>query len=123
MEEYSKRWNKMNDEIDKALPEGEKSYVLYSAYKTDEDGLPVNNLHEVAVKGKAIFVGLYDSFWGKGKDYQSEVMENPTWLDVAVAANKMIQVTGDYHHVFLEDVYKTNYEIDGVPVYYLSMGS
>jgi len=102
MTEYAEKWDKMNETIDKALPEGEKSYVLYSAYETDEDGMPVNNLDQVAIEGKAIFVSDYDPFWGEGTAYQSEIMENPTWLDIAVAANKMIQVTGDYHHIFLD---------------------
>ena len=39
-----------------------------------------------------------------GHDYASEVIEDPTWLDVAVLADDMIRTVKDYHHVHLEAV-------------------
>ena len=61
-------------------------------------------LDEVAVKGRVQFFLDYESFWGEGKDYLSDVITDPTWLDVAYLADEMIRVTGDGHHVFLEDI-------------------
>jgi len=115
----------MNDMVKDALPDGEKMYVYYSAYKfsktTDE---PLNNLKQVAVRGKVMFIQDHDEFWGEGETYQSPVMENPTWLDLAVAANKMIQTVGDYHHIFLEAVVpRKTKPLNGVKVYDFWMGS
>jgi len=103
MEEYGKKLDEMNSAVESALPEGEECFVYYSVYNM-ENGLPVNNLHEVAVEGKVIFTQNHDGFWGAGISYQSDVIENPTWLDVAVLANEMIKIVGDYHHIFLEGV-------------------
>lgn len=102
---------------------GEDPRVIFSAYDT-VDGLPVNNLNEVAIEGKVILQGIADC-WGDedSEDYTSEVLENPTWLDVSVRADKMIHMTGDFHHVFLEAVYDSEQTIDGVKVYRFSMGS
>lgn len=98
--------------------------VIYSAYKGDYDD-PINNLDDVAIKGKCILVGYKDEFFGgdKSRDYQSLIAENPTWLDIAVLANDMIEVTNDYHHVFLEGVSNTRKKIDDIPVYEFDMGS
>ncbi len=38
------------------------------------------------------------------KGYRSPIMENPTWLEVALLANDMINCTGDNHHVYLEAI-------------------
>ena len=84
---------------------GRTPVVFYSAYKT-VDGIPVDNLDEIAVKGEVRFVAKHDPFWGgdKGKDFISATVENPTWLEVVAIADKMIRVTCDYHHCFLEAV-------------------
>lgn len=119
--------NVMNDTVKDALPAGENMYVYYSAYKfsktTDE---PLNNLKQVAVRGKVMFIQEHDGddFWGKGETYQSPVVENPTWLDVAVLSNKMIQTVGDHHHIFLEGVSSRGTKTpNGVKVYEFDMGS
>lgn len=39
-----------------------------------------------------------------GTDYTSPIVENPTWLQVAILANEMIKTTGDTHHIFLESI-------------------
>ncbi|MBU6954017.1 MULTISPECIES: hypothetical protein [unclassified Hahella] len=100
----------------------EECVVIYSAYGEDAKGMPVNNLHEVAVEGQVIVVQPHDAFWGEGTGYQSKPLQNPTWLDLAKSANQMIHTTGDYHHVYLED-----FEIvgtkDGVSYIQLLMGS
>ncbi len=99
-----------------------KVYVAYSAYETQDD-VPINNLGEVAVQGRCIFL---DEGYG-GKPYQSYIVENPTWLQLCVVANDMIKKTGDKHHIFLEgvryDKRGTDGRNDGVRVYRFSMGS
>lgn len=112
----------MDDIIDQYIPG--KKYVIYSAYKSDKDGEPIDNLNEIAVKGKVILVGEADDFWGgkKAKDFRSKVLENPTWLIVAIHANATIKKTRDLHHVFLEGMDKKGK--DGkATVYEFCMGS
>ena len=122
---YCEQLDKMEKMVKDALPEGERAYVCYSAYKTSKTtGNPLNNLKQVAISGKVIMHQNRDDFgFGGGSKYTSEVLENPTWLDISVAANKMIPITGDYHHSFLEAVYPAKKRIDGVKVYSFSMGS
>ena len=93
--------------------------VFYSAYVNE----PGDNLDKLAVRGKAIFVEGHDPFWGEGSPYFGEVLENPTWLDMCVEAERMIRTTGDVHHQFLEGVHPTGDERDGVPLYAFIMGS
>lgn len=103
----------------------QKPVVIFSAYNTNKSGLPINNLNMVAIEGKVILVAGADDFWGDNEsvDYQSEVLTNPSWLDVSVCADKMIHTVRDLHHVFLENIYDSGKKIDGVPVYHFSMGS
>ncbi len=140
--EYGERLDNMHKIVEAALPEGEDRHVFYSAYNTSKKtNLPVNNLNDIAIQGKAIIVQEYDEFWDRhasasedfsgtktvhnaGSQFQSSVLENPTWLDLTVVANKMIQVTHDYHHQFLESVsLLKDQKIDGVQVYEFWMGS
>ena len=125
MDDYGDKLNEMEAMVDDALPAGEKSYVFYSAYKTSKaTDNPLNNLKQVAIKGKVVLVQDNDEFWGEGKAYRSDTVENPTWLDIAVMANKMIKTVGDFHHIFLEGVFPTKGKThDGVKIYTFSMGS
>ena len=103
------------------LKRGERpDAVIYSAYanQIDEPCLPINNLHEVPFKGTFTVIGEYDSFWdGRGvgiigepmtqqcgKEFRSEPITDPTWLQLAVLANESILTTNDFHHIFLESV-------------------
>lgn len=85
----------------------ERIYVYYSAYDTNEEGEPTtSNLDEVAVEGKVALIGSADNFFGgeESMSYVSEILECPTWLQVAVCANAMIHWTLDDHHIFLEGI-------------------
>lgn len=117
---YSIRLQELHARIAERL--GEKPVVFYSAYKSDENRLPIDNLDCIAIEGKVKFVTREGAFWGDGKPYESEVVESPTWLTVAVLANAMIKTTGDHHHQFLERVYVVGEE-DGVRVVCFGMGS
>ena len=102
---------------------GDKPSVIYSAYSTTNEDLPTDNLDDVAVEGRVIFLMDHKPFFGGGEDWQSDVVENPTWLEVAVLADDMIRTTGDYHHVFLEDVEGVGQEKDGLKFARMVMGS
>jgi len=121
--DFGERADDMRDAIDEAL--GKTSMVYYSAYKTSEaTGLQLNNLSQKAISGKVILRQQFDDFWANsGEDYQSEVVENPTWLDIAVLADSMILTTNDRHHIFLEGVAPANVKVGGVKVYEFIMGS
>jgi len=123
VKDFGERADEMRATIDEAL--GKSSLVYYSAYKSSETtGLQLNNLSQIAIRGKVILRQQFDDFWGStGGDYQSEVVENPTWLDIALLADSMIHTTNDKHHVFLEGVHPANVKIGGVKVYEFFMGS
>lgn len=111
-------------EVKVAARLGDNYDVAYSAYESDERSVPIDNLDEVAIEGQAILVCNSDYNEGEYGDYQSEVVENPTWLDMCVLMNAMIKRTGDFHHAFLEGVYQDKKEeINGIPVYRFSTGS
>jgi hypothetical protein len=125
-DEYGDKLNEMEAMVVDALPAGEKSMVFYSAYKTSKaTDNPLNNLKQIAIRGKVVMVQAADDFWGdeKSEAYKSDVLDNPTWLDIAVRANKMIHTVRDAHHIFLEGVYPTGKKVDGVKTYEFSMGS
>jgi len=82
-----------------ALKESYTHIVTYSAYETDDVGMPINNLDEVPYKGT--FTIAYDGGWGDNR-YESDPITDPTWLELAVFANTAIHVSGDDHHIFLE---------------------
>lgn len=120
----------MDDRVNRAVGRPDReAYVSYSAYGSDEQGRPIDNLDDVAVYGKVEFVAERDTSYGgeASQPYRSPVLENPTWLDLCVLANAMMETTGDFHHVFLdgidEDKERTGQRHDGVRVYRFSMGS
>jgi hypothetical protein len=119
--EYDERLEAIQARVEKAV-KGE-CFVEFSACEEDDDGVPVDNLDEVAWEGRCRFVQEGETFFGNGKGYRSEVLENPTWLQVAVLANEMIKATGDEHHVFLESVDDTGEEEGGVAIVEFGMGS
>jgi hypothetical protein len=82
-------------------------FVYYSAYKSDGGDVPIDNLDEVPITGKVKIVdGPHEHCWGRkpGSVFESEVMESPTWLELAVQMDFMIREVKDFHHVFLEGV-------------------
>lgn len=90
--------------------------VIYDV--TDGKGRPVTNLDKVALAGR---VRVLDDIWDT---FESEVIENPTWFDLAIEADNMIAATKDDHHIFLEgiEICSTQPE-DGVTHIWLDMGS
>lgn len=74
-------------------------------------------MDEVAVNGKVKFIECLSH-----KSWAGEVLENPTWLDICGEAQKMIDYTGDRHHIFIEGITLVG-EYEGVQIRDFSMGS
>lgn len=104
-EEFVRLW----DEVDAAIEAaGKQSRVYFSA--VGDDGRDVRDLNTIAYHGRCRFVHKYEPRWESehapaGRHtYTSPVVDSPTWLQVAMFANDMMEATGDYHHCFLEGI-------------------
>lgn len=105
--EFSKAINAMQKRIEKAIQDnGMQCHVSYVAYSSDDEGMPIDNLDTVPIKGKMRFSQQHSDYWGSGTEYTSKTVEDPSWIEIAILANKMIEVTGDYHHKHLKSVKK-----------------
>jgi hypothetical protein len=85
------------------------------------DDLPPDR---VAVRGRVVLVCRRSDYFGgpRSRDYKSEKLVNPTWLQVAVCANASVVVTRDQQHVLLEGIDKLGRD-GGVAVYEIVMAS
>jgi hypothetical protein len=83
---------------------GPKCVVYFSAYTLDEDQVPVDNLDEVPVTGKLLVRGSRLRGGQRGTEYESCVLENPSWLDLCGIANDQIIATRDREHRYLEGI-------------------
>lgn len=83
-----------------------KAIVVYKAYSEDSEKVPIDNLHEVAVKGKCRFANSRSVYLGKTteQNYLSKVVIDPTWLQVAIMANEMLEKTKQTNRVCLEGI-------------------
>ncbi|MBU2177724.1 MAG: hypothetical protein KJ556_21740, partial [Gammaproteobacteria bacterium] len=98
--------------------------VYYSAYKTEDDGTPIDNLDEHPLDGEGVVVlALTNDGWTEEKTFYSEPMMNPTWLDIAAFCDRAIKNIDMGDHRFLEQVQKSTKQHDGHPVVNLWMGS
>lgn len=102
---------------------GDPVHVIYAANPwigNENEAMPVNNLNDIAIEGECRVRLFASPYWGNGEDYISEVLENPTWLDLCVCANEAIVTTDDFHHTFFEGVFEVE---DGSRIFELEMGS
>jgi len=102
----------MHKKIEAAL-NGKPRLVHYSAYEDDVKNMPIDNLDEIAAYGACQFMR---------KNKLSDIVTNPTWLQVALFANESIQASRDYHHIFLEAIHLVG-ERNHVNQYEVFMGS
>ncbi|MCP1674394.1 hypothetical protein J2T57_001496 [Natronocella acetinitrilica] len=84
----------------------------------------VADLDRVAIHGRCRLIHEADTFFGgeESMDFVSPVLENPTWLTVAIQAQAMIECVGDRHHVFLEALHEHPGATD-IATYRFVMGS
>jgi len=128
---YPEIQDQVSDHIkaNRILTDEYEHLVLFSAWNDDE-----NNLNDIAITGRVQLTAKKEKIFGdkprdQRKNYISDVLENPTWLDLTLCANDMINTTGDNHHIFLESVYPDEsgiFSLDEksfITLYKFSMGS
>lgn len=99
---------------------GEKCYVQFAAFEEDDAGLPTDNLDEVCWQGRCRVVRQETA---DEPGFESELLIDPTWLQLAQVANAMIMATNkETDHTFLESVSVVSQEGD-VTRLELTMGS
>jgi predicted DNA-binding WGR domain protein len=116
--EFQARAEAIQQRVRKAIGRGAR--VVYSAYVEDDAGLPRDNLDDIAYRGAIRFVAVDAA---DGARFESDVLTDPTWLEVARVADKMIRTFGAGDHRFLEGL-RTKKGARGAPaVGTLVMGS
>ncbi len=80
---------------------------------------------QIAVKGALVMHAPRNVFFGgeESQPYASAVLTDPTWTQLFAEFKKQMVITRNTPHWFFEGVYKTDNEIDGVPVYHFNAGS
>jgi len=78
-------------------------HIEFSAYPNDDNDVPINNLNDVAIKGRVVLMD--DGHGGfDGGSYVSAIIEDPTWIQLCYLFNESVKITKDFHHRFLEGV-------------------
>ena len=82
----------------------QKCFVVFSAYKCDQDNVPIDNLDEVPISGnvKIRARGHRLPSGNPKKDYESEVLRNPSWLDLCAIANAHLVQRIHRRQIYLE---------------------
>jgi hypothetical protein len=86
--EYDYQYDYVNDD----------SNCKYAVYAVDE---PPN---KIAFVGKCFIYSKPDGYF-TDKCFVSEILTNPTYLDLLYVADEEIETTQDTHHVFLEGIH------------------
>lgn len=116
---YQDAYNEIQNMVEEAITKSTIPLLLkYSAYEWGDSDIPINNLKEVPIKGKVKF---FDEGSGEIR-YESEVMDSPTWLEIAVAANMMLHVTCEKFATHLDELEVFEVDEDGVKYITLIMG-
>jgi len=66
-------------------------FVYYNCTSYDKYHIPIDNMDNIAIRGKVLF---YQECMGK--TFYSKLLTDPTWIEIAVEANKMIIFTCNY---------------------------
>jgi hypothetical protein len=101
---------------------GPRCIVFFSGYVLDADKVPIDNLDDVPFPGKLRIKRSRVRRIQRSEDYESAILENPSWLDLCVIANDQITVTRDRDHRYLEDI-EIIEVIDGVQIAALRLES
>lgn len=123
---YDERLEQIQGRVLAAIEQAGDAYhgLLYSGGDEDGDELPRDNLNEVTIQGACRIMQKHNEFkgyWGEGgRDFESAALTSPTWLELCLVANRMLDTVKDFHHCFLEAVEP----VEGKPgVYRFVMGS
>jgi len=122
LEAYKQATDEMQSCIERFI--GQKPVVIYSAYPTDEDGVPINNLNDVPIEGSVRFELRCDEMFpsDEGEDYMSPIVIDPNWLLICKYADEALRKVGDTHHVFLEYIEVVS-DKDGIQTAKMVFGS
>ena len=94
------RWNRMTD--DNKYDYINKYYkTKYISYCIFDDSERLINPENVAFYGNYRIVEQYDD---ESQVYVSDLITDPTYLDILMETDKIPPITGDFHHIFLEGV-------------------
>lgn len=63
-----------------------------------------NSVRRLSMPAHLSGVLEYDG-WGDDKVYRHHILPHYTWLKIMELVNEAIDYTGDFHHVFLEDLH------------------
>jgi hypothetical protein len=82
----------------------QKCFVVFSGYKCDQDNVPIDNLDEVPISGNVKIRASRERLASGNpkKDYESEVIQNPTWLDLCAIANAHLVQRVHRREIYLE---------------------
>jgi len=128
---YCEEHDSVHDYIGRALS------VRLALSDQDDYGLRVAELNKVVIKGHAVFMNDADDFHGDGEYeyFESEIVINPTWLDLCRVFHQQMEKTRDTYcsslkgfrpayYLDLKDVQCTIWgDFVDVPVYELVLGS
>ncbi len=91
------------------------------------DNLLVKVKNDVVLKGKVKIIQDYNEYrdssaFKSGRDYESDIVEDPTWLDLMVVANEMIEITKDTTHINVTGIELVQ-EIDDIKLCRLTLSA
>lgn len=114
---FEEAYTAIHDELAKYI---RNPKVKYAAFQTDADGVPIDNLNEVAIEGQVIARSCRN-------DYESFQMTNPSWLDLAMAANEEIEYgqfndPNEKRYIYFEG-FEPRGASSGITYAYLEFGS
>ena len=125
--EWKKAWQAICKRVKSVT--SKDSPIIFSNYKTDQDGNPIDNLDTIAIRGRAIIVAdAADEIWAgpDSQSFESHILTKPTWLELCAVLHEQIKHTRDKHHVCLEGVERIGQKtIKGkrISIYTLLLGS
>jgi hypothetical protein len=107
--------NELDDYLDRKwdkMPIDTQDYYIDAYYHTEYAHYSLYDENERYIRpDKVAFNGYYriiEKYNNNNDDddiYISNLLINPTYADILLEVDKKISITGDYHHIFLEDVY------------------
>ena len=88
-----------SEKIDEILSEaGSLDPFCWSMGNTCDEALIAG---EIFMEDKVQFI--YSEGWGDEVTLVSPIYTNPTYVDLGVAASKLVHLSNDHHHIFLEN--------------------
>lgn len=65
----------------------------------------INDFNDIAFEGENLTL-FYKNHWGT--PVYEDLPTNPTWLDMWKYGDYLISISGDNHHIFIEDFKRSN---------------